>query len=291
MKYKNYYKILGLSGPGATDEEVKRAYRKLAKKYHPDNNKGDYRAEEIFKDVNEAYQMLGDSKKRKRYNIRYRLHFIENGISIKYSPDAIKKFMNSEFVKIFIGEIVDNASKESEQNETKQKDDELSIDLTLEEAFQGVIKQIDLKFPHEEPRAIKVRVPRGANSESKVLLREEGQKDLFSGVRSDLIIKIHILPNSKYSLEGNNLIKEIKIAPSEAVLGSERSITSIDGVYKLKIPEGVQNGEKLTIKDAGYINKDGKRGDFLVSVKIDIPKELTAEEKELYAKLRKIRST
>jgi len=115
LKYKNYYKMLGLRGPRATEEEIKLAYRKLAKENHPDKylnkvNKDEKelkKIEERFKDINEAYQILSSSKKRKRYNIRYYAHIFQNGIDLTGVHDSAKKFANSEFVKIFIGEYTD----------------------------------------------------------------------------------------------------------------------------------------------------------------------------------------
>ena len=288
MKYKNYYKILNLSGHRASEEEIKNSYRKLTKKYHPDVNPGN---EEKYLDITEAYETLSNPRLRKRYNIRYYLHFLQNGIRLTYSKDTIERFKKSEFVRIFIGEFVEDENAGKKEKSYTANPDEVLLDLTLEEAFQGAIKQVDINLPGEDARSIKVRVPRGATKESKVLLRGEGRRDIFTGNRGDLTIVINTLPNSKYTLEGNNLTKELKIAPTEAVLGAERSITSIDGVYKLKIPEGVQNGDVLAIKEAGFINKSGKRGYFLVSIKIDIPKELTKEEKELYAKLRNLHSS
>ncbi len=161
MKYKNYYKILGLSGPGATNEEIKVAYRKLAKRYHPDSNKGDLKAEEKFKDVGEAYQILGSSSLKKRYNIRYYLHFMQNGFDITDLPQTLKNIENSEFIKIFIGEEVKEPEKSQNSSQTGNTlDNELIIKLSLEEAFFGAIKQITYKKSDDEYQTINVKIPR-----------------------------------------------------------------------------------------------------------------------------------
>ncbi len=135
MKYKNYYKILGVSGPGATIDEIKVAYRKLAKKYHPDNNKGDQKAEEKFKDIGEAYQNLSSSSLRKRYNIRYYFHFMQNGFDITELPNNVKNLKNSEFVKIFIGEEPKEPQEEPSFEPGGSLNNNITIKLTIEEAF------------------------------------------------------------------------------------------------------------------------------------------------------------
>ena len=262
MKYKNYYKVLGLRGPRASEDEIKSAFRKLAKKYHPDQNP---QYEEKFKDINEAYQTLGTEKTKKRYNIRYYLHIFQNGIDLSSFEESAKSFKNSEFVKIFIGEYTDLAEK-------MPSSDEIDTQITLEEAFSGVTKQIVYK-----QETISVKIPRGATNGSKVLLKRE---------KEDLYIKVNVLENKQFKLENNNLIKDVQITPSDAVLGNEISVNSIDGIYKLKIPVGAQTNDVLSIKDAGFINKDGKRGDLQARLVIKVPKDLSEEEKELYYKLK-----
>ena len=288
MKYKNYYKILGLKGPKTSEDDIKSAYRKLAKKYHPDINKDDLEAQERFKDVNEAYQTLGEERLRKRYNIRYYFHVFDNGIH--FDSESIK---NSDFVKIFIGE---EEYKEPEKifDSTTLKtnlDEKIKLSLTLEECFEGTTKKITYK-PYGEPtKSITIRVPRGSNDETQIFLKGEGRKANFGGENGNLFINVELKPHEEFKLDKIDLVKQLKITPAEATLGCEKSIKSVDEMaYKLVIPAGTQPGELLRIKDAGYISKDGKRGDLRVIVNVDVPKDLTQEEMELYEKLKSLSS-
>ncbi|MBR3280888.1 MAG: J domain-containing protein [Clostridia bacterium] len=267
MKYKNYYKVLGLRGPRASENDIKSAFRKLAKKYHPDQNP---QYEEKFKDVNEAYQVLGTERTKKRYNIRYYLHFFQNGIDMQGFKDSIKNFGNTEFAKIFIGEYTDFEDRILSNHEIEAK-------ITLEEAFFGTTKQIPVKSETGEEEIVSVKIPRGVTNGAKVLLKRDNE---------DLFIKLNVLESKQFKLEDNNLIKSVKITPSDAALGNEISVNSIDGIYKLKIPVGAQTNDVLSIKDAGFISKDGKRGELLAKLVIDVPKDLSNEERELYNKLK-----
>ena len=269
MKYKNYYKILGLKGPKASNDEIKSAYRKLAKKYHPDINPGDTEIAERFKDINEAYQILGEEKLKKRYNIRYYFHTLDNGIDLE-------KVKNSEFVKIFIGEeqIFGTSKKPDNSTSKSNLDENINLELSLEEAFLGATKQITYKPFGEPMKKIMVRVPRGSNNDTVITLKGEGRTANFGGDNGDLHIKVDLTPHTEFKLDKIDLVKSIVITPAEAAIGCEKSIKSIDMAYKLKIPAGIQPGEIVRVKEAGFISKDGKRGDLQAFIKIGVPKEL-----------------
>ena len=267
-----------------TDDEIKNAYRKLAKKYHPDSVEGN---EERFKDIGEAYQVLGTAKSKKRYNIRYYLHIFQNGIYIGDFKETLTRFGNSEFAKIFIGEYTDIKPKEDESKAKKGDfDEELTIQLSLEEAFNGATKQISYRNEDGQTRQINVKVPRGATNGSILSLSGKGRKDKKSSEQGDLHIKIELIRDKTFELKGYDLIRNVAISPSDAALGCEKSVESLDGIYKLKVPSGAQNNDIVSIKEAGYINKDGKRGDLLANLIIEVPKELSEAEKELYNKLK-----
>ena len=288
MKYKNYYKILELKGPSVSEDEIKSSYRKLAKKYHPDINKDNLEAQEKFKDVNEAYQILGEQRLRKRYNIRYYFHVFDNGIHIDK-----ESLINSDFAKIFIGEeeykepakIFDNTTSKS------NLDEQIKLSLTLEECFEGTTKKITYK-PYGEPtKNITIRVPRGSNDETQIFLRGEGRKANFGSENGNLLINVELKPHPEFQLDKIDIIKQLEITPAEATLGCNKSIKSVDEMeYKLVIPAGTQPGEILKIKEAGYISKDGKRGDLKIVVNVGVPKDLTQEEIELYEKLKSLNS-
>ena len=279
MKYKNYYEILGLRGPRASDDEIKSAFRKLAKRYHPDQNP---QYEDKFKAINEAYQTLGTPRLRKRYNVRYYFHIFQNGVDLSGVKESIDNIGSSEFVKIFIGEYFDKSKLNQNSN---KYDIEVTTKITLEEAFNGVSKQIAYKIGKEN-NSIWVKIPKGANNGSKIVQKGEGDVNKLNLEKGDLIVKTEIIPDDRFEIQGNNLLKKVIISPSDAALGAELSVESIDGTYKLKVPVGAQNNDILSIKDAGFISKDGKRGDLLAKLSIEVPKSLSNEEKELYNKLK-----
>ncbi len=284
----NYYKILGLKGPSASDDEIKMAYRKLSKKYHPDLHPGDIEIAELFKNINEAKDTLSDPKLKRRYNIRYFFHMFDNGV-----PLDLEKIKNSEFVKIFIGEeeIIGKEGPKADNSTSKSNlDEKVILELSIEEAFLGATKQISYK-PYGEPtKKISVRVPRGSNNDTIITLKGEGRTANFGGSNGDLHIYVELRPDENYKLDKIDLVKSIEITPAEAAIGCEKSIQSIDMAYKLKIPAGTQPGEVIRVREAGFISKDGRRGDLQAVVKIGVPKELTKEEKELYAKLKDLHS-
>ena len=287
MKYKNYYKMLGLSGPMVTDEEIISAHRKLVKKYHPDLNQGDSIAEEKMKNISEAFEVLKDKKKRHRYNIWYYMHIVQNGVNLEGIKKSFSSASNSEFVKIFVGN-----SFEKQETKAKEKSENLNVDIpvtiSLDEAFNGVTKKIVLKPHGENEKTITVRIPRGVTSGTSIKLSGEGKKGKNSSVKGDMYVKIDVLDSPKYKLLNNNLEKEVKISYFDAVLGTQLSVESIDATYKLIVPAGTQIGEKLTIKDAGFINRNGLRGDLIAKISIDVPKQLSQEEFELYEELKKL---
>ena len=220
----------------ASDDEIKSAYRKLAKKYHPDTHPGDNDANENFKNINEAYQVLGEPKLKKRYNIRYYFHFFDNGLDIK-------RLKESEFVKIFIGEETLKKYIRNYDNSTSKSnlDERIHLQISLEEAFFGATKQISFK-PYGEPtKKISIRIPRGSNNDSNIVLKGEGKKANFGTENGNLYLDIEIKPDENFILEKIDLIKKIKITPAEAAIGCEKSIKSIDNEkYKLIIPAGTQ---------------------------------------------------
>ena len=288
MKYKNYYKILDLSGPKVTDDEIKSAYRKLTKKFHPDINPGDKVAEEKFKNINEAYEVLGNKEKKRRYNIRYYMHIMQNGVNLEGLKRSVNSASNSEFVKIFVG---DSFNKQNSENNVKKENlnVDIPVTLTLDEAFNGVTKKIVLKPHGEKEKTITVRIPRGVTSGTSIKLVGEGKTSKNSSVKGDMYVKIDVLESPKYKLLNNNLEKEVKISYFDAVLGAQIPVESIDATYKLNVPAGTQIGELLTIKEAGFISRNGLRGDLIAKITVDVPKHVSKEELELYEAIKNLK--
>ena len=297
MKYKNYYKILGLSSAKASDDEVKSAYRHLAKLYHPDLNPGNDTVAEKFKDVNEAYQVLGNPISRKKYD---RVHFAYKFRDGMGTSNVKEKFnVNNgaqDFVNMFFGSkkgprVVTNIDKYYSDTKPVQGENlESEIDISLEEAFYGGERKIAYKMPNNKLKTIVVNIPRGMHSGERIRLSGQGRPGRNGGKAGDMYIKINILPHKHLKIDGLDFQAELPIAPWEAALGCEVSVNGIDSNIYLNVPEGTVTGDKFRIPNSGYLNINGERGDLIFTVRIMIPKRLTEKEKELFIKFKEISS-
>ncbi len=291
MKYKNYYKILGLNSPKVTDEEIKSAYRKLAKKYHPDINPGNLQAAEMFKDINEAYQVLIDEEARRKYNRKHFAYSFKDMLDVKNIKSKIDDSGASEFVEMFIGkQNVNKGNKKNTKMGITGDNLESEINITLEEAFNGSNKKIAFKSYDDKMKNITVKVPRGIVNGGKIRIKGQGKPSKNGGNAGDLLLKINILENSKFKLEKENLIIDLPLTPSEAALGCKLNIEGIDSKIDLDIQPGTESGETIHIKEKGYFDEHGNRGDLILKAKIVVPKEISNQERELYEKLQKITS-
>jgi curved DNA-binding protein len=295
MKYKNYYKILGLKDDKTSIEEVKAAYRKLAKEFHPDINKNNDLASSKFKDINEAYQVLGDEVARKKYD---RIHFaykIKNGFNFSDAKEKINTDNGfSEFFNMFFGKREQgNVSTNLDKNLNKKipiqgEDLESEIEATLEETFFGGEKKVAFRTTDGKMKTISVRIPQGIRDGEKIRLASQGKPGINGGENGDLYIRIKIIKHNKFKLEGSNLVTEIPITPWEAALGCKLEIENIDSNILITVPAGIQSGERLRIANNGYKNGYGGRGDLLAEIKIVVPKELTEEERNLFHKFNEV---
>ena len=289
MKYKNYYKILELGGPNATDNEIKSAYRKLAKKYHPDINPGDLRIAEKFKDINEAYQTLINEELKRKYNMKYFAYSFKDMLDIKNIKNKIDSSGATEFVEMFIGkqEIKKGNPKKSNIKVTGENL-ESEINITLEEAFSGANKKIVFKSYDDTIKTITVKVPSGIVNGGKIRIKGQGKPGKNGGAKGDLLIKINILENKKFKLDKANLLINLPLTPSEAALGCKLEIEGIDSKIDINILSGTDSGELLRIEGKGYFDENGKRGDLILRTKIVVPKTISKKEKELYQKLQEV---
>ena len=294
MKYKNYYKILGLNNDKATDEDIKNSYRKLAKLYHPDINPGDAVAAEKFKDINEAYQILGSEESKKKYD---RVHFaykLKDGLNFSNIKDAFNGENGfNEFFEMFVGKneknVVTNLDKKQNKNiPIPGEDVESEIEATLEEVFNGEEKKIAFKTTDGKMKTITVKIPQGIRNGGKIRIADQGRPGKNGGAQGDLYIKVNIIKHEKYKLDGANLLMDLPLTPWEAALGCNIEIESIDSKVLIAVPAGIQSGEKLRIASHGYYDGYGLRGDLLAEVKIVVPKTLTKEETQLYTNLKNI---
>ncbi|WP_337873347.1 J domain-containing protein [Ignavibacterium sp.] len=313
MEFKDYYKILGVD-KNATQEEIKRAYRKLAMKYHPDRNPGDKSAEEKFKEITEANEVLSDPEKRKKYdmlgvNWKNYQHtgrgfddfFTQFGgrrsgiysSTNEFSGDFSDMFGNlggfSDFFESFFG----GRSKFTESKfnfgtnraKSSQIDVEADLNITLEDAFNGTERQITI-----DGKKFKVKINPGIKDGQKLRLKNLGRSRISGGPKGDLYLTIHILKHPFYEIKDEDLYFNLDIDLYTAVLGGRESIKTLDGKrINLNIPEGTESGKILRLRELGMFKDDEIRGDLFIKVHVTIPKNLTEEEKNLFKKLRDLR--
>ena len=287
MKLKDYYKILGLEDNKVTIEQIKNAYRKQAKKYHPDVNVGNKIAEERIKDINEAYRVLSSSTLKRKYDRTW-------NYNIGYKQKKLKQKTSGEVAGEFFGMFFGNSDIKEEIAQSKippvkGENIETEIDITIEDGFYGVEKKITLKDLEGKNKTITVKVPEGIQDGEKIRLIGQGKEGQNGGKNGDLYIKINIEDSKKYRLNGTDLYTTIPISPWEAALGAKAKVNSIDDTKtQIYIPNGIQSGEIIEIPEKGYKNSKGQRGNLIAQIKIVVPDKLTKEEIEMFKKLKEI---
>jgi curved DNA-binding protein len=312
--FKDYYATLGVS-KSATAEEIKKTFRKLAVKYHPDRNPGNKEAEERFKEISEAYEILSDPEKRQKYD-QFGQYWQQasqaggwppGGAGVDFGGFDFSQYSNFED---FINELLGRFSTGDTQGRTYYRagtgrpagygdfggfadfgsqappgDREALLRLTLAEAFQGVQKRLALGN-----ETIDVRIPPGAKPGSRVRVRGKGQQSPYSQQRGDLYLKVELEAHPFFKFEGDNLVCEVPIAPDEAVLGATIEVPTPDGMVTVKVPPGVHSGQSLRLRGKGWPHPKDGRSDQLVRLTIDTPKTLSDSEREYYEKIRASRS-
>ena len=284
--FKDYYTILGVSKT-ATPEDIKREYRKLARKHHPDLNSGDKRAEAKFKDINEANEILSDPEKRQKYDQfgqYWNQPVQEQPQPTSYSPDSENFDRYGDFDS-FINDLLGRKRGQSGygdrfRSQAPAPDTEAAIALTFSEAFYGVQKRLQL-----DDEIINVRIPTGAKSSSRIRIKGKGHPSPFSQQRGDLYLTIELLSHSFFRFENDALACDITIRPDEAVLGAEIQVPTPDGRITMKVPRGVKSGQSLRLRGKGWALPKGGRGDLFVKLQIVTPQTLNEIEQECYEKI------
>ena len=309
VKYKDYYDILGVQR-SATEKEIKSAFRKLARKYHPDTNKGNKDAEEKFKEINEAYEVLGDAEKRKRYDtlgntFRSGSDFtpppgFDFGFDFSRGGPKPQESPFSDFFEMLFGEALkggrtspfgDAFTQGYSSPQTKRKGDDhyLELELAIEEAYKGTTRKIDINIPGREIRRLEVKIPSKVHEGSKIRMSGEGLPGRNGAPPGDLYLVVKFKPHPFFKVDGDNINSSINITPAEAVLGTDVQIPTLDGPVKIEIPAGTQNDKILRLRGKGFYNsKKDLRGEHFVKVKINIPSAVSEEEKKLYQELSKV---
>lgn len=289
MIFKDYYKILGLDSNKVTEYEIKMAFRDQAKKYHPDTNKQDSRAEERFKDINEAYRILSKSNTKRKYD---RMWNSKVGRKRQKAANEANRSQRgsgfSEIFSIFFGEQEKETEKESKNIPIKGDNIETEINVKLEEAYYGLEKKISLRTVKGKMQTFSVKVPSGIRNGEKIRLLGQGKQGKNGGKNGDMFIKINIENNKKFKLHGSDILTNVYVSPWEAALGKEIKISSIEETVSINIPAGVQSGEEIIVPEKGYKNGQGGRGNLIAKIETIVPKELTEEEKGLFQELQNI---
>ena len=291
MIFKDYYKILGLNTNKVSINEIKIAFREQAKKYHPDVNKQIKNAEERFKDINEAYKILSVTSTRKKYDRQWNARI---GKKIKNKQRKEKRNNKNnifgEFKALFFGQDgnEENESILYKKIPVKGENVETEINIKLEDAYFGLEKKISLRTVNGKMKTFNVKIPAGIRNGEKIRLTGQGKAGADGGKNGDLFIKINILNNKKFKLDGLDIVTDLYISPWEAALGKKVNVDSIDDTVSIYVPPGIQSGERLRIAKKGYKDGQGGRGDLVANIKTVVPKELTEEEKSLFEKLKQV---
>jgi curved DNA-binding protein len=284
--FKDYYATLGVSKT-ATPEEIKLAYRKVARKCHPDLNPGDKTAEAKFKDLNEANEVLSDPDKREKYD-RFGQHWDRPGYGETQPPhgtnvptDDFDRYDNFDaFLNDLLGRSGRQAATGGFRSQAPAPDTEAAIALTFSQAFHGVQQRLQLADD-----TINVRIPAGAKPGSRIRLKGRGRPSPFTQQRGDLYLTIEVLPHPFFRFEGDRLVCDVPIRPDEAVLGAEISVPTPDGSVKIKVPKGTKSGQSLRLRGKGWTLQKGGRGDLFAKLQIVTPQDLSSIEQECYEKI------
>lgn len=310
MDYKDYYKTLGVSKT-ASQDEIKKAYRKLAVKYHPDKNKGNKEAEDKFKEVNEANEVLSDPEKRKKYdelgeNWKYYQQSGDSGgfdwsqyagqgnqgyTRHSYEGDFGDPFGNQGFSDFFEtlfggGRGFSSGTQKGRRGARRAtlKGDDLNAELsiTLEDAYKGAEKLFDLNG-----QSIKLKIKPGISDGQVLKLSGKGNPGYNGGTAGDLMLKIHVLHDPLFERKGNDLYTDLRVNLYSAVLGGKSSLRTFKGTINVNIPRESQNGKVLRLKGMGMpvYGKAGQSGDLYAKIIIEIPTNLSVKEEKLFKEL------
>jgi curved DNA-binding protein len=310
VDYKDYYAVLGVS-KDASQEDIQKAYRKLARKYHPDVNK-DPGAEARFKEIAEAKEVLADPEKRQKYD-RYGSawrHAQQHGgapppgaedFQFDFGGGGFRGFDFgdlgggggasgfSSFFEMLFGGARGGAWQGARAGDWSSAgaDHEARLELSLEEAARGGEREITLSDPATgESKTYRVKIPPGVRAGQRIRLSGRGGKGSGSGKAGDLYLKVELAPDPRFRLEGSDLHTRLPVAPWEAALGGEAEVATLTGPVSVRVPSGSPSGRKIRLRGKGFPTRDGGHGDLLAEIRIVVPEQLSAKERELYEELR-----
>jgi curved DNA-binding protein len=310
LEYKDYYATLGVK-KDASQDEIQKAYRKLARKYHPDVNKAP-EAEVKFKEVGEAYEVLKDEEKRQKYD-QYGSAWKRaqqtgapppgwEGINFDFGGmggmGGQGGFGGGEFSSFF--DMLFGGRRGAGGGagagfpgfggqagfRGSGGDSEAALSISLEEAVRGGKREIALSDPNTgQRRTLSVKIPEGVRAGQRIRLAGQGQPGMGGGPAGDLYLKIEIEPDPRFRVEGSNLHTAVPIAPWEAALGGDAEVQTLDGSVRVKIPAGSSSGRKIRLRGRGLPQSGGEKGDLLAEIRIMVPEKLSDRERELFEEL------
>ena len=305
MKYKNYYEILNINRK-STRDEIRNSFRKLAKKYHPDTNKTP-EAENMFKDINEAYDVLTNDEKRRKYDrqvAKYGYGIVDTDSSLSNVKYEFKSGVNviNDLLNTILGfkkddaqnfGDINNTPSSKDERKTKQKPEKgkdiiSNIEVSLEEGFFGTEKKIAIKSYKTGLNTLSVNIPIGIQNGDCIRLAALGNPGKNGGKNGDLIIHVKLIPDNEYKISGINLKKDIFISPAFAVVGGKYKIKLFDETIFVSLPKHLKDGEIIKVEKKGYISEDEIRGDLLLKVHIKMPDDISEREEKLYEQILKV---
>ena len=311
VQFRDYYETLGVSKT-ASEEEIRSAFRKLARKYHPDVAKDKKTAEEKFKEINEAYEVLSDPEKRKKYDqlganwnqpggfqpppdwgggaqpggyYQWSGGDGGGGVDFEFGGTGFSDFFEA-FFGGGRGRSAFGGFGQREHTAERGSDVEADIMVTLEEALNGATRQVSLRRAgSKKVETYQVKIPRGVREGQRIRLAGQGEAGERGGKSGDLFLRVRLARHPDFTVEGADLIHEVRIAPWQAVLGDQLVIPTLEGSARLKIPPGTQGGQRFRLRGRGLQGVSGSRGDLYVVVQIAIPKKLSEREREIWEQL------
>jgi curved DNA-binding protein len=312
MNYQDYYKTLGVDKK-ADEKEIKRAYRRLAREFHPDVNPGNPQAEEKFKQINEAYEVLSDPDKRAKYD-RFGASWQQyqraggesggfdwsqwmsgqpRGTRVEFSGDLGDLFGGSaggfsDFFNALFGDagVRSGGFGTRGRGATRGQDLEQPVQITLEEAFHGARRVLE-----KDGRRLEVKIPRGVKTGARIRIAGEGGAGGASASAGDLYLKVKVAPHDTFSREGDDLHREVEVDLYTAILGGEVRVQTLDGEVTLKIPPETQSGGAFRLRGKGMprLKHPEQRGDLYIKVRVRVPQNLSEQEKRLFRQLSEMR--
>lgn len=298
VKFRDYYEVLGVPRT-ATAEEIRRAYRQLARKHHPDANHGDASAEGRFKEINEAYEVLKDPEKRSQYdalgaNYKNGQEFRPppgwggpGGRGFQGDPRGFNFGGFSDFFGAMFGDRMGGfqgrpGAAGSPFGDYREEPEPLqaTLDVSLDDVVRGGTVAVTLQFPGLGARRYDVRIPRGIGEGKKIRLAGEAPEG------GDLLLVVRYAPGEHFRMEGENLVTNAVLSPADAVLGTKARVQTPEGEITVVVPPGSGSGRRLRVRGKGFPHREGEPGDLLVQVMVAVPASPTAEQRRLYEQLR-----